>query len=328
MAGLPLRVRINEEGPREGFQIEGAGIPTARKIELIDSLSLTGLQQIQVASFVNPKRVPGMADAAEVVAGYQRQPGVRYTALWLNDQGFRRALATGSLDLMGRVVLCASPAFLWRNQNMTLQDNLQSHREQIKTYLDNGVPVEHGGMQAAFGCNFEGDIPVQQVLDISDDAFRLAQEFGLRLKTFTLADTMAWANPSSIRRLVDAFQDRFADVQIILHLHDTRGLGLANALAGLQSGVAIFDASTAGLGGCPFAAHKGAAGNLCTEDFVFMCHEMGIETGVDLDKLIASARLAEEIVGHALPGSVMRGGSLKALRDAKSAQATLGGQAR
>ncbi|HEY4066608.1 MAG TPA: hydroxymethylglutaryl-CoA lyase [Burkholderiaceae bacterium] len=328
MTGLPQRVRINEEGPREGFQIEGAGIPTARKIELIDSLSQTGLQQIQIASFVNPKRVPGMADAAEVVAGVQRRPGVRYTALWLNDQGFRRALATGRLDLMGRVVLCASPAFLLRNQNMTLQDNLQSHREQIKTYLDNGVPVEHGGMQAAFGCNFEGDIPVQQVLDISADAFRLAEEFGLRLKTFTLADTMAWANPSSVRRMVEAFQQRFAGVEIILHLHDTRGLGLANALAGLQSGVSNFDASAAGLGGCPFAAHQGAAGNLCTEDFVFMCQEMGIETGIDLDKLIESAQLAEAIVGHPLPGSVQRGGNLKALREARSAQSTLGGRAR
>jgi hydroxymethylglutaryl-CoA lyase len=248
--------------------------------------------------------------------------------LWLNDQGFRRALATDRLDLMGRIVLCASPAFLLRNQNMTLDGNVQSHREQIKTYLENGVPVEHGGMQAAFGCNFEGDIPVQQVLDISSDVFRLAEEFSLSLQTFTLADTMAWANPTSIRRLVDAFRDRYPDVQIILHLHDTRGLGLANALAGLQSGVSIFDASTGGLGGCPFAAHKGAAGNLCTEDFVFLCEEMGIETGIDLEKLIAAARLAEEIVGHPLPGSVLRGGSLQALRAAKSAQLTLGGKAR
>ena len=326
MASLPSRVRINEEGPREGFQIEGASIPTTRKIELIDKLSDTGLKQIQIASFVNPKQVPGMADAAEVVAGYTPKVGVRYTALWLNEQGFRRALASQRVDLMGRVVLCASPAFLKRNQNMTLEDNLQSHREQIRTYLENDVPVEHGGMQAAFGCNFEGDISVGQVLAISADAFRLAEEAGVRLKTFTLADTMAWANPMSIRRLVDAFHDRFSGVEVILHLHDTRGLGMANALAGLQSGVTVFDAAAAGLGGCPFAAHQGAAGNLCTEDFVFMCQEMGIDTGIDLDRLIEVAQLAEDIVGHPLPGSVMRGGSLKALREAKSAQSTLGGQ--
>lgn len=325
---FPKRVRINEEGPREGFQIEGARIPTARKIDLIDSLSRTGLQQIQVTSFVNPKRVPGMADAADVVVGYERLPDVRYTALWLNEQGFRRALATQRVDLMGRIVLCASPSFLKRNQNMTLEGNLQSHREQLLTYLECGVPVEHGGMQAAFGCNFEGDIPVQQVLDIAADVFDLAAEVGVTLKTFTLADTMAWANPSSVRRLVEAFRDRYTGIDLILHLHDTRGLGLANALAGLLSGVSIFDAAVGGLGGCPFAAHKGAAGNLCTEDFAFMCEEMGIETGLDLDALIQAARLAEEIVGHPLPGQVMRGGNLKAYREAASAQATLGGMVR
>ena len=327
MSSLPRRVRINEEGPREGFQIDGAGVPTCRKIELVDRLSQTGVPQIQVASFVNPKRVPGMADAADVVAGYERRSDVRYTALWLNEQGFRRALAASRLDLGGRVVLCASPSFLQRNQNMTLAQNLESHRQMIRTYVENGVPVEHGGLQAAFGCNFEGDISTRQVLDISADALRVAEEFGLTLKTFTLADTMAWANPLSVRRTVEAFQDRFPQLEVILHLHDTRGLGMANALAGLHAGVSNFDAAVGGLGGCPFAAHRGAAGNLCTEDFVFMCHEMGIETGIDLDALIDVARLAEEIVGHPLPGAVMRGGSLRALRSAISAQSTSGGKA-
>jgi len=322
LSALPTQVRINEEGPREGFQIAGAGVPTGKKVELIDRLSATGLKQIQVASFVNPKRVPGMADATEVVARYQRNPAVRYTALWLNDQGFRRALATERVDLVGRIVLCASPAFLKRNQNMTLQENLESHRRQIKTCLDHGVPVTHGGLQAAFGCNFEGEISTEQVIAVAADAFGLAAEFGLELKTFVLADTMAWASPSSVRRTVDAFREKFPDVEIILHLHDTRGLGLANALAGLQAGVASFDTAVAGLGGCPFAEHRGAAGNLCTEDFVFMCHEMGIETGIDLDALIDVARFAEEIIGHPLPGSVMLGGSLKKLRAAAAAQAT------
>jgi len=322
MSQLPSFVRINEEGPREGFQLEGAGIPTERKIELIDRLSETGLGQIQLVSFVNPKRVPGMADAADVVRRYRRAADVRYTALWLNEQGFRRALATQRIDLVGRIVLCASPTFLRRNQNMTPEENMASHRRMIATYQENGVPVEHGGLQAAFGCNFEGNIPVRHVLDTAKDVFRLAEEAGVRLKTFVLADTMAWANPRSVRNTVQAFQDTYPDVELILHLHDTRGLGVANALAGLQAGVAQFDAAVAGLGGCPFAAHRGAAGNLCTEDFVFLCQEMGIDTGINLDALIDAASLAEDIVGHPLPGSVKQGGSLARLRQAVANRVT------
>jgi hydroxymethylglutaryl-CoA lyase len=314
MNDLPLSVRINEEGPREGFQLEGAGIATERKVQLIDALSTTGLKQIQVASFVNPKRVPGMADAEAVVTQFRRDPGVRYTALWLNEQGFHRARSTDRLDLIGRIVLCASSTFLQRNQHMTLAENVASHRRQVATYLDAGIPVTHGGLQAAFGCNFEGDIGIEQVLAVSADVFGLAAEFGLQLKTFTLADTMAWANPGSVHRTVTAFRARYPDVEIILHLHDTRGLGVANALAGLQAGVTSFDTAIGGLGGCPFAEHRGAAGNLCTEDFVFMCHELGVHTGIDLDALIEAARLAQDIIGHDLPGAVMRGGSLTALR--------------
>ena len=316
MSGFPKAVRINEEGPREGFQIEGADIPTDRKIALIDKLSTTGLRQIQVASFVNPKRVPGMADAAEVVAGLRRIEGVRYTALWLNEQGFRRALATDRLDVRGRLVLCASPAFLMRNQKMTPGENMASHREQVRAYLENGVPVEHGGLQAAFGCNFEGDISTEMMMKSAADVFSIADEFSLKLKTFVLADTMAWANPAAVAEKAKAFQDKYPDTEIILHLHNTRGLGMANALAGLLAGVSQYDASIGGLGGCPFAAHEGAAGNLCTEDFAFMCAELGIETGLELDKLIEAAQLAEEIVGHPLPGSVMRGGNLDNLRQA------------
>lgn len=316
MSVLPARVIINEEGPREGFQLEGAGVSTARKLELISRLAETGLRHIQVVSFVNPKRVPGMADADAVVAGLHPVPGVRYTALWLNEQGFRRALASDLLHLTGRIVLCASPTFLARNQRMTMEQNVESHRVQIAAYNDNGIPISHGGLQAAFGCNFEGDIPIASVLSTAADVFKLAAEAGVRLETFTLADTMAWATPTSIERTVKAFQDRFPEIEIILHLHDTRGLGMANALAGLQAGVTRYDTAVAGLGGCPFAAHRGAAGNLCTEDFVFMCHEMGIETGIDLDALIDTAWLAQDIIGHPLPGAVMQGGSLSRLRRA------------
>jgi hydroxymethylglutaryl-CoA lyase len=314
MSDLPASVQINEEGPREGFQIEPASIPTERKLALIDKLSQTGLKQIQIVSFVNPKRVPGMADADDVVARYKAWDGVRYTSLWLNEQGFRRALATGRLSLTGRIVLSASDAFLKRNQNWTPEDNLNSHRAMMSVYAEAGVPVEHGGLQAAFGCNYQGDIPLATVMRYARDVFSIAEETGNKLKTFVLADTMAWATPKSIKVVVGAIRDKYPDIDIILHLHDTRGLGIANACAGLEMGVRTFDAAVAGLGGCPFAGHRGASGNVCTEDLVFVCQEMGIETGIDLAALIDAANFAEEVVGHPLPGSVMKGGSLARFR--------------
>jgi hydroxymethylglutaryl-CoA lyase len=316
MSDLPKTVRINEEGPREGFQIEKGPISTARKIELIDALSETGLKQIQVVSFVSPKAVPQMADAEEVVAGFKRKPGVRYTALWLNEKGLVRALATKRLDIEGSLSLTASEKFLKRNQNRTLAENVQAQHSIVGMYKEHGVPVDRGSIMAAFGCNFEGDIPVTTLLEIIQEMLEIAEQHQIKIKTISLADTMAWATPASIKRVVGAVRERFPDLRINLHLHDTRGMGIANAYAGLEMGVASFDAAVAGLGGCPFAAHAGAAGNVCTEDLVFMCDEMGIETGVDLEKLIEAARLAEDIVGHPLPGSVMKGGSLKRLRAA------------
>ena len=312
---FPKSVRINEEGPREGFQIEKGPIPTARKIELIDSLSETGLKQIQVVSFVNPKNVPGMADAEEVVAGFTRKPGVRYTGLWLNEKGLQRAIATGKLDIRGTISLTASEKFLLRNQKRTLAENYEAQHSIIDMFKANGVAVDRASIMAAFGCNFEGDVGPARILELVRQVMDLAQQHALTIRTLSLADTMAWATPALIRRTVGAVRDRYPGLEIALHLHDTRGMGIANAYAGLEMGVATFDAAVAGLGGCPFAAHAGAAGNVCTEDLVFMCEEMGIDTGVDLEKLIASARLAEEIVGHPLPGSVMKGGSLKALRE-------------
>jgi hydroxymethylglutaryl-CoA lyase len=319
MSDMPARVVINEEGPREGFQIEKGPIPTARKIELVDSLSETGLRTIQIASFVSNKAVPQWADAEAVVAGYKRKPGIRYTGLWLNDKGFERALATKRLDISGSVSLTCSEKFLKRNQNRTLAQNFAAQMETMAMYKAHGIVVERASLMAAFGCNFEGDIAPARVLEMTAKVFEIAAAHGLTIKTLSLADTMAWATPAHIRRTVGAVRERYPDLAIALHLHDTRGLGLANAYAGLEMGVAIYDAAVAGLGGCPFAAHKGAAGNVCTEDLVFMCEEMGIATSVDLDKLIESARLAEDIVGHPLPGSVKSGGNLKALRAAAKA---------
>lgn len=314
MSDLPKRVHILEEGPREGFQIEKGPIPTARKIEFIDSLSETGLEQVQVTSFVNPKAVPSMADAEQVVSGFTRKPGVRYTGLWLNDRGLERAIATQKLDIRGSLSLTASEKFLQRNQKRTLQQNLDAARLMADMFKHYDVVVDRASIMAAFGCNFEGDISTPRILELVAQIFEIAAEKQINIKTLSLADTMAWATPLSIKRVVGAVREKYPNLEISLHLHDTRGMGIANAYAGLEMGVTIFDAAVAGLGGCPFASHAGAAGNVCTEDLVFMCDEMGIETGVDLEKLIRSALLAEEIVGHPLPGSVMKGGSLAKLR--------------
>jgi hydroxymethylglutaryl-CoA lyase len=319
MADLPKSVRINEEGPREGFQIEKGPIPTARKLELIDALSGTGLKQIQVTSFVNPKRVPGMADAEEVVRSLTPRPGVDYTALWLNEKGLERARATGKLKLEGKISIYASERFSVKNNNRTTAQEFEYARRVLESYLEHGMPVERGSVAAAFGCNYQGDIPLQNILDIVRRIFELANEHGIRLKELSFADTMAWATPLSVKRLLGAVREKYPDMRLSLHLHDTRGMGIANAHAGLEMGVDMFDACVAGLGGCPFAAHKGAAGNVCTEDLVFLCQEMGLDTGIDLDRMIECAQLAEDIVGHPLPGSVKMGGNLQKLRTASQA---------
>ncbi|HEX8165114.1 MAG TPA: hydroxymethylglutaryl-CoA lyase [Beijerinckiaceae bacterium] len=315
MSDLPKSVQINEEGPREGFQIEPGPIATNRKIALIDALSQTGLNSIQVASFVNPKRVPGWADADAVVEGFTPRPGVRYTALWLNEKGLERALShRGRLAIAGSISLVASEPFVMKNQQRSFAENAAMQRSQIAICKANGIPVEKMSVMAAFGCNYAGDITAEDVVRTLESGFGIAHDEGLAIKEIALADTMAWATPESIKRTVGAVRERWPEARVNLHLHDTRGLGIANAYAGLEMGVDSFDSAVAGLGGCPFAGHKGAAGNVCTEDLVFMCEEMGIATGVDLDALIEAARLAEEVVAHPLPGAVMRGGTLDRLR--------------
>jgi hydroxymethylglutaryl-CoA lyase len=311
MSDVPATVRITEEGPREGFQFEKGPIPTARKIALIDALSQTGLDHIQIVSFVNPKAVPGMADADDVARGIAPKSGVAYTALWLNDKGFERALTFDRLTLKGTIQLAASEKFLKRNQNRTMEQQLAAQHVIVELYKASGVAVERGSVMAAFGCNFEGDVPIARVVALVGQILDVAREHGATLSYVTLADTMAWATPLAVKRTVGALRERWPDLDIALHLHDTRGMAIANAYAGLEMGVTRFDSSVAGLGGCPFAGHSGAAGNVCTEDLVFLCDELGIKTGIDLDALIDCARLAEDVVGHPLPGSVMKGGDLK-----------------
>jgi hydroxymethylglutaryl-CoA lyase len=314
MSDLPSSVRITEEGPREGFQFEKGAIATARKIALIDALAQTGLDHIQIVSFVNPKNVPGMADAEAVVAGIAPRPGVAYTALWLNEKGFARALQHDRLTNTGTIQLCTSEKFLKRNQNRTAEQQLAGQHAIVEMYKAAGVPVERGSIMAAFGCNFEGDIAVTRVVALVQQILDVAREHGVKLSYITLADTMAWATPAAIKRVLGSLRARWPDLDFALHLHDTRGMAIANAFAGLEMGVTRFDAAVAGLGGCPFAGHQGAAGNVCTEDLVFLCEEMGIKTGIDLDALIECAKLAEDVVGHPLPGSVMKGGTLQKFR--------------
>lgn len=315
MSDLPKSIEINEEGPREGFQIESGDIPTARKVELIDALSNTGLRHMQIVSFVNPKKVPGMADAEAVVRAITPRVGVDYAGLWLNEKGLERAMATGRLKIEGRIALCASEKFLKRNNNKSFTEQIAYNHRAIDMFKEHGIAVKKGSIMAAFGCNFEGDVDASKVVEQVDQMFTIAAERDVDIETVSLADTMAWANPASIKKTVGAIRERYPDLKLNLHLHDTRGMAIANAYAGLEMGVDRFDTSVAGLGGCPFAGHKGAAGNICTEDLVFMCDEMGIETGIDLQRLIECARLAEDIVGHPLPGSVKVGGSLTSLRE-------------
>jgi len=315
MTDLPRAVRITEEGPREGFQIAPEPVPTADKIALIDALSATGAPRIQVASFVSPKRVPGWADADAVVAGMTPRPGVAYTALWFNPQGLARALAfKDRLSLYGSITVAASEAFSRKNLNRDRAGQIAAMRENIAEHQAAGVPVTRVSVQAAFGCNFAGDISPAQAIAAVADAMALAQDTGCAIARISLADSMGWANPLLVERVVSEVRSRWPDPAVSLHLHDTRGLGIANALAGLRLGVAEFDAAVGGTGGCPFAGHPGAPGNIATEELVMLCEEMGIATGIDLDALIAAGHLAERVLGRTLPSALLRGGSLTAFR--------------
>ena len=315
MTDLPNSVEIHEEGPREGFQIEPGPIATADKIRLIEALAETGLHHIQACSFVSPRIVPGWADAEAVIAGFTPKPGVHYTALWFNGNGLHRALAfRDKLTITGSIALTASEAFTQKNLHRTHDENLAKMREQTKLHLDNDVKVVRLGIQAAFGCNYQGDISPAQVVKTVGEGLAIAEECGATIEIISLADTMGWAAPQRIKKVLGEVRGRWPDKKLSLHLHDTRGLAVANAVAGLEMGVSRFDSTVGGLGGCPFAGQKGAAGNICTEELVLLCEEMGIHTGVDLDALIEVGRMAEQIVGHVLPSELIHAGSLDAFR--------------
>ncbi len=315
MSDLPAAVEIDEEGPREGFQIEKSAIPSADKIALIEALATTGLRHIQAASFVNPKHVPGWADAEAVVGGLTTRPGVDYTALWFNEAGMKRALAfRDKLALAGLLSVSASEAFGIRNLNRDRAGQIEAMRGYLTAHLAAGLPIARIIVMAAFGCNFSGDVAPSAVVRAVGDALEVAAAAELGPLVVTLADSMGWATPARVAAAVGAVRERWPDVEIGLHLHDTRGLGIACAWEGLRLGVTRFDAAVAGLGGCPFAGQPGAVGNIATEELALLCEESGVATGIDIDALIDVGRLAERILGRQLPSAVLRAGTFTAFR--------------
>jgi hydroxymethylglutaryl-CoA lyase len=316
---LPKRITLHELGPREGMQIEKNPVATSEKIRLVDMLSECHFPEIEVTSFVSPKWVPQMADAEEVVAGFKRHPGTEYTCVYLNTQGLQRAVMTGKLDVHGSLSITASEAFSRKNTNRSIEETLLETEKRIEGFQRFNVKAKEVSVMAAFGCNYQSDIDPDHVVGLVQRLIQMAADHGMAIELIQLADTMGWANPLAIRRMVGKIRDKWPDHRINLHLHDTRGLGLANALAAMEMGVDDFDSAVAGLGGCPYAGFKDAPGNIATEDLVHLCQEIGVETGVDLQRLLEVAREAEQIVGHPLPGKVMRGGHLDSYRRAAAA---------
>jgi hydroxymethylglutaryl-CoA lyase len=295
MTQLPTRATLREVGLRDGIQSLGAFISTVHKIELLEALGETGLTRIEATSFVSPRHVPQMADAEEVMTRVTRKPGVRYEALVPNVRGAERARAAQVDALV--FVTAASDAFNLKNVQMTVEASLDV-AEQVCLLAD--VPVV-AGIATSFGCPYSGDVSVERLLWV------VGRLIDMGISEIGLADTTGMANPLQVERTVGAVLDRYADqASFSLHFHNTRGMGLANAVAGLRAGISVFDASLGGIGGCPFAPK--ATGNICTEDTVHLFEEMGVSTGIDLDRLIDVAQRAQRILGFDLPGQVMKAG--------------------
>ncbi|MDQ0509228.1 hydroxymethylglutaryl-CoA lyase [Ancylobacter amanitiformis] len=294
---FPERVYVQEVVTRDGLQIEPRFVPTADKIALIDALSETGVAKIEVTSFVSPKAVPNLADAAEVARAIKRRPGVTYVALVPNLHGAEAALEAGMDEL--NLVLSVSETHNLANMRMTPARSLEGFRA-IASAARGTRATLNGSIATAFGCPFEGAQAPDKVLALA------GAYLDAGLDSITLADTTGMANPRQVARLVAAFRARFGAVPLTLHFHNTRGMGLANVLAALGEGAERFDASLGGIGGCPFA--PGATGNISTEDLVHMLDEMGVTTGVDLEKLVSLARGLPDLLGHDIPGQVAKAG--------------------
>ena len=300
---VPPHVTVVEVGPRDGLQNERTAIQTPDKIAFVDRLSEAGHQVIEVSAFVSPKRVPQMADAADVFGGITRRPGVKYTALVPNQEGLARAIAAGASEVA--IFAAASETFSRRNINQSIDESLVTYAAVCAEASAASIPVR-GYLSTCFVCPFEGPIEPQRVADIS------ARLIEIGVFEVGISDTIGAAHPGMVTRLLDVVAKRVPLAQIALHFHDTRGTALANVLAGLDYGVTRFDSSAGGLGGCPFA--PGAAGNLATEDLLFMLNGLGIDTGVSLDEVASASRFIGTKLEHALPSRYLQAPELKLTR--------------
>lgn len=289
-------IHICEVGPRDGLQNEKKWVPTEKKVELIERLVQSGLKQVEAVSFVNPKVVPQMSDAEQVMEQVPRNSDVQYSGLVLSRSGLERALRT-NIDVI-HTVLATSDTFNLKNAKRTVEESKDALVEVTKEAQEEGKPVT-GVLGTVFGCPFEGDVPINRVLKISEDFIQAG------CTEMVLADTTGQANPLQVKKVVHSFQEAFkGEVPLRLHFHNTRGLGLANVLAAYQEGVTSFDSSIGGLGGCPFAPK--AVGNVCTEDMVHMFHQMGLETTASLDPLVETTHWLEGLMEKKLPGMVSK----------------------
>ncbi len=298
------KVEVTEVGPRDGLQAESRIVPAAEKIALINRLIDAGVPRIEATSFVSPKAVPQLADAAEVMAGVDRSKGAIIAALVPNGRGAIRA-AEAAVDEMV-VFVSASESHNQKNVNRSVEESLAGFEEVARIAGDAGIPV-HGAIATSFGCPFEGNVPAERLAMI---AARF-QDMGFVGMSF--GDTTGMATPPTVRAGIHAVRDAAPKLSLGLHFHNTRGIGLANVMVGLDEGIDKYEGSFGGIGGCPFAPK--ATGNICTEDLVYLLHEMGIETGIDLGKMMAIACDVETVVGHPLPGQVMKAGLRLDLHD-------------
>jgi hydroxymethylglutaryl-CoA lyase len=288
---LPSRVKLVDVGPRDGLQNEKAQVPAAVKIELVHRLQDAGLTEIEVTSYVSPKWVPQMADNAEVMAGIKRKPGVRYSVLTPNMKGFEAAIAPPRELWPDEIVVfgAASEAFSQKNINCSIAESIERFRPVVEAAREKGIYVR-GAMSCTVGCPYEGEIAPERV-DMLAGLMK-----GIGVQHVGVADTIGVGTPLKVQRAMDATLKHFNLNDVSGHFHDTYGQALGNTLAALQMGVWQYDTSSAGLGGCPFA--KGATGNVATEDVVYMLHGMGIETGIDLDKLIDAGKFISDFLGR------------------------------
>ncbi|AMC99670.1 hydroxymethylglutaryl-CoA lyase [Halomonas chromatireducens] len=290
-------LQINEVAPRDGLQIEAAFVPTADKIRLIDALSATGLARVEATSFTSPKAIPQLRDAEEVVRGIRRREAVGITVLVPNLRGCERALSCGVDEI--NLVMSSSDSHGLANLRMTPAQSLERFATILEVTTGSGVFV-NASLSTAFGCPFEGDVPQARVLEL------IGELVDMGIDGITICDTTGMANPVQVDRLCEDVLARWPNTPFTLHFHNTRGMGLANALSAWQAGVTRFDASLGGLGGCPYA--PGATGNVCTEDLVHMFEQMGVDTGVDLDALLAVSATLPALIGHETPGQVVKAG--------------------